>query len=102
MKEMIRELRTALNTAGYLTRSETAPYDPLTAGQLADGDFNLDESSPAAGMISGEHAGALYNYLLLARGSAGGIHNPRYVKQLVYDSVEAVTGNPPSSIPARP
>jgi hypothetical protein len=99
MKEMIRELRTALNTATYLTRDGT---NPLTAGELADDDFKLDEPNPATGMISGEHAGALYNYLLLARGGAGGIHNPRYTKQLVYDSVLAVTGNPPSSIPARP
>jgi hypothetical protein len=99
MKEMIRELRTALNTATYLTRDGT---NPLTAGELADDDFKLDEPNPATGMISGEHAGAQYNYLLLARGGAGGIHNPRYTKQLVYDSVLAVTGNPPSSIPARP
>jgi hypothetical protein len=102
IKAMIRELRTALNTKGWLTRSDAAPWDPLTAAQLADDDFALDEPNPDLTGLAGDDAGALYNYILIARGSAGGLHNPRYVKELIYDSVKSVTGNPPSSIPARP
>jgi hypothetical protein len=52
--------------------------------------------------VTADLAGALYNYLLLARGSAGGIHNPIYSRELIFDSVKAITGNPPASIPVRP
>jgi hypothetical protein len=46
--------------------------------------------------------GALYNYLLLARGSGGGAHNPIYVRQLIYDSVLELTGSAPATVPIRP
>lgn len=98
----IRELRTALNDKGWLTRSGSAPYEPLTAGELDDIDFALDEPNPTVGGLTADEAGALYNYLLIARGSADGIHNPRYVRQLIYDSVESVTGSGPTSMDVRP
>jgi hypothetical protein len=46
--------------------------------------------------------GALYNYLLLARGSGGGVHNPLYVRQLIFDSVLELTNNPPATVTIRP
>jgi hypothetical protein len=104
MKAGIQELRVALNTykGGLLTRSETAPYDPLTSSQLADQNFFEDSVRPGATGLTPDEAGALYNYLLLARGSAGGVHNPVYVRELIYDSVKAITGLPPATIPVRP
>jgi hypothetical protein len=57
---------------------------------------------PGVTGLTADQAGALYNYLILARGSAGGVHNPIYVRQLVYDSVLAVTGSAPATIPTRP
>lgn len=102
MSAGIQELRVALNTKGWLTRSEAAPYAPLSATDLADPQFKLDLTMPGVTGLTADQAGAVYNYLILARGSAGGVHNPIYVRQLVYDSVLSVTGSPPATLPARP
>lgn len=97
------EFQKALNTAGYLTRSETAPYLPLSAAQLADGNFYLDKARPGSGPDGGtlhlarDQAGALYNYFILGRDASLGAHNPKYTRQLIYDSFVAVTGNPPTT-----
>ncbi|MFZ5891492.1 MAG: hypothetical protein ACOY0T_10615 [Myxococcota bacterium] len=104
MRASIQELRVALNNKGWLTRSAASPYVALTPEELQDRDFAADKARPTGSgtpLTAGE-AGALYNYLLLARGAGGGVHNPVYVRELIYDSVQAVTGAPPSSIPARP
>ncbi len=98
----LRDLRTALNSKGYLTRAEAAPYDPLTASQLADANFALDEPNPTLIGLDGKIAGAIYNYLLIARGGAGGIHNPIYVRQLIFDSYFAVMNTNPPTLVNRP
>ena len=102
MKESLRELRQALSDQGWLTRTEVAPYDPLTPAQLADENFAEDVSRPGTSGLSGDQAGAVYNYLLMARGGAGGVHNPLYVRQLIYDSYFAVMGDHPPSMTVRP
>jgi hypothetical protein len=102
MRGGIQELRVALNDAGWLTRSDSAPYEALTEDELDDAQFAEDHVRPGATGITADEAGALYNYFLLARGSAGGAHNPIYTRQLIYDSVEAVTGEPPLTLPIRP
>lgn len=101
MKAGIQELRVALNDLGLLTRSASAPYEALTADDLDDQHFGEDKVRPTSG-VDAAHAGAVYNYLLLARGSGGGVHNPVYVRELIYDSYQAVTGNAPATIPVRP
>lgn len=98
----IQELRVALNTKGWLTRSAAAPYLPLSTTDLADSQHNLDLTMPGVTGLTGDQAGALYNYLILARGSAGGVHNPLYVRELIYDSVKAITGSAPLTVPTRP
>ncbi|MEZ4219423.1 MAG: hypothetical protein R3B13_00750 [Polyangiaceae bacterium] len=100
----IIDLRKALNAKGCLTRDEASPYNALSASQETDDEFAHDEPRPGGSCngLAGDEAGALYNYLLIARGSALGIHNPRYTKQLVFDSVVALTGNPPTTLPVRP
>jgi hypothetical protein len=50
--------------------------------------------------LTAAQAGAHYNYILVARGGAYGVHNPLYVKELLYDSYKAVTGNPPPTFPS--
>jgi len=114
MEANIQELRTTLNKLGWLTRDTAAPYGALSASALADSQFEADlvrpqnyaASNPDAGAppapLTADQAGALYNYLLLARGAAGGVHNPVYVRELVYDSVKALTGKAPQSLPTRP
>ena len=97
----LQDLRVALNTAGYLTRSVAAPYDPLTATDLKDLNLSLDQVRPNPA-VSGDIDGAVYNYILLARGSANGVHNPLYTRELIYDSHKAVTGNAPPSLLTRP
>lgn len=101
MKAGIQELRVALNGLNLLTRSATAPYVPLSTTDLADQAFAQDKVLPG-GSVVGDVAGALYNYLLLARGSAGGVHNPVYVRELIYDSYYALMQTNPPSIPVRP
>ncbi|HMR74988.1 MAG TPA: hypothetical protein PKD61_07750 [Polyangiaceae bacterium] len=102
MKINIRELRTALNTAGYITRDESSPYGPISASDLAGDDFAHDHVRPGTNGLTADQAGALYNYLLIARGGANGIHNPKYVRQLIFDSVKAITGNNSTTILVRP
>jgi hypothetical protein len=98
----LKELEADLDVLGYLTRSATAPYAALTTGQLSDGQFQLDQPLPSAAELTGAQAGALYNYLLIARGGALGVHNPVYVPELIFDSIVALTGLPPVTLPNRP
>jgi len=102
MRANLQELRVALNTSGYLTRSVAAPYDALSPSDLLDLTFSLDQVRPGAKGLSADFAGALYNYLLLARGSADGVHNPLYTRELIYDSFKAIVGSAPTSLPTRP
>jgi hypothetical protein len=101
MKSSLRELRKALNDAGWLTRSEAAPFEKLTDAQIDDDNFAEDSPRAASG-LTGEQAGAVYNYLLIARGGAGGIHNPLYVRQLIYDSYFEIKKAAPPGLDPRP
>jgi hypothetical protein len=91
IKDNLRDLRTILNSLGYLTRSTSAPYAALTSAQLDDDNFRDDLVLPGATGLTGDQAGAVYNYLMLARGGAFGVHNPIYARQLIYDSYKAVS-----------
>jgi hypothetical protein len=101
VRAALQELRVLLNDAGFLTRGEAAPYEALSAAELADTHFELDSTRPAAGLTA-DQAGALYDYLLVARGSASGVHNPAYTKELIFDSVFVFKGAAPAAIPVRP
>jgi len=101
VKAALSELRAVLNDLTWLTQSHEAPYEPLTDDQLEDEEFHLDEvypNGPDSTDLSADEAGALYNYLILARGSAYGVHNPIYTKQLIFDSYFALTGLPPTTL----
>ncbi|MBI5533473.1 MAG: collagen-like protein [Deltaproteobacteria bacterium] len=101
VKAALTELQAALNTAGYLTRGTD---QALTTTELADGRFHLDLTrvkTPAAS-LDADTAGALYNYLLVARGKDFGVHNTKYTKQLLFDSILKIKGSNPTSIPTRP
>jgi hypothetical protein len=100
VRSALHELQAALNAQGYLTRSTAAPYAALTSTELADGQFALDTPRPAT--VDGPTAGALYDYLLVARGKDLGVHNPTYAKQLLWDAIEQIESMPPTSLPARP
>jgi hypothetical protein len=106
--DALTELQGALNNAGLLTRSATAPYAALQPDELADHQFQDDLSRPGSGpaganmVLDADTAGALYNYMIVARGAAFGVHNPTYTKQLLWDSIKKITGANPTSLPARP
>jgi hypothetical protein len=106
IKSALTEIETYLSGQGLLTRASGPPYTPLDAAQLGDGNWNLDLPVPGAaidgGLLTQDQAGALYNYILVARGGAYGVHNTKYVAQLLYDSYYALTKNPLSSFPVRP
>jgi hypothetical protein len=53
-------------------------------------------------LLTQDQAGAVYNYLTVARGGAYGVHNPKYIAQLLYDSYFSLTGLPLSAFPTRP
>ena len=101
MRSALSELRVLLNDAGYLTRSEKAPYAVLSPTELEDTQFALDSTRPSVGLTALQ-AGALYDYLLVARGSALGVHNPAYTLELLYDAVFVFKGAAPAAIPSRP
>jgi Cytochrome c552 len=90
----------ALNDLGYLTRSVASPYAILQPTEIADGAFELDQPRPGGAPLTAAQAGALYNYILIARGGASGVHNPTYIKQLLVDSYAQVQGaNPAMTVP---
>lgn len=100
----LTELERTLNNQGWLTRASSAPYAPLTDpdggnGNVGDGQWGADQPMPGVTLTAAQ-AGALYNYILVARGGAYGVHNPLYEKELLYDSYVAVTGNPPPTFPS--
>jgi hypothetical protein len=99
----LQELRVQLNNAGLLTRSAAAPYLPLQPAELADKSYELDLTLPTqvgSPNLTADQAGALYNYLLVARGSAAGVHNPVYTKELLFDAISVY--KVPVAIATRP
>jgi hypothetical protein len=101
----LTQIETALNAEGLLTRS-TAPvagvYPPLNTVasgllpvQIGDGNWSQDLPIPTAAdggvPLTQDQAGALYDYILVARGGASGVHNPVYIAQILYDSYFALT-----------
>jgi hypothetical protein len=107
VKSVLTDLERVMNNLGWLTRASSAPYSPLTdpdggSGQVGDGSWATDTPTPGVTLTAAQ-AGAMYNYILVARGGAYGVHNPLYEKQLMYDSYMAVTGSPPPTfISGRP
>lgn len=101
VRAALGELQGLLNGLNLLSRSSSAPYQPLAGSELTDQRFNLDGALPGS-VITDLQAGALYNYFLIARGSASGVHNPIYTKQLLFDSISQLKGGPPAAIPTRP
>ncbi|HEY6726254.1 MAG TPA: hypothetical protein VI197_19595, partial [Polyangiaceae bacterium] len=86
-------------TEGWLTQDDAAPYSELSEEQIEGDEFELDHVLPNSGTdLSADRAGALYNYLIIARGSAFGVHNPIYTQQLIYDSYVALTGEEPETL----
>jgi hypothetical protein len=102
----LTELETWFNSHGFITRASAPPYVPLDPAQLGDGNWKLDLTVAGAtldgGLLTQDQAGALYNYILVARGGAYGIHNTKYVAQLLFDSYFALTGSPLQTFPTRP
>jgi len=95
VKVELQSLRVKLNSLLLLTRDG---LNPLSSSDLSDANFALDESLPASAAptrpaVQGPTAGALYNYFVMARASALGVHNPSYTGQILYDSIEAVGGD---------
>lgn len=104
VKSALGELEGLLAGLGLLTRSSAAPYVPIgsvVATELTDGRYELDRTMPG-NSITDRQAGALYNYLLIARGSGWGVHNPVYTKELLFDSISELKGGAPAAIPVRP
>jgi hypothetical protein len=107
-KGALTDLERVLNDQGWLTRASAPPYTPLTDpdggdGEVGDGNWANDHAMPGQTLTAAQ-AGALYNYLLVARGGAFGVHNPLYVEQLLYDSYVAVLPGqvPPTFSSGRP
>jgi hypothetical protein len=106
IQSALTETETTLNADGLLTRSTAAPYAPLTTAQLGDGNWSQDLPLPGGTLggvlLTQDQAGAVYNYLVVARGGAYGVHNPIYIAQILYDSYQALTGLPLAVLPQRP
>jgi hypothetical protein len=100
------QIETWFNAQGFLTRATAAPYTPLTTAQLGDGNWDLDQPVPGAtldgGLLTQDQAGALYDYIVVARGGASGVHNPKYIAQILYDSYHALAGVALAAFPQRP
>ncbi|HEY3352007.1 MAG TPA: ammonia-forming cytochrome c nitrite reductase subunit c552 [Polyangia bacterium] len=98
----LTELEALLNSAGYLSRATTGADMPVAAKDLGS-NFQLDQTRSAPpSTLDQDTAGALWNYIIIARGGALGVHNPTYTRQLLFDSIEKVKGSAPTSITTRP
>lgn len=86
----LQHLRKALNDAGLLSKDGINAIDAPTLA--SDKDFAHDVALKK-NAVPASLAGALYNYFLIARGGALGVHNASYTSQLLYDSVEAASGD---------
>jgi hypothetical protein len=89
-KVALQRLRETLDGWNLLSRNGT---DPLTDDELGDEEWRHDEALPQSAPVPQARAGALYNYFIVARGSAFGVHNPSYTQQLLYDSIQAAEGD---------
>jgi len=92
VKAGLQRLRETLNNLSLLTRDAGPTFGPLDATALADKNFELDLARPK-NPVDADTAGALYNYFVLARGSAFGVHNPVYTRQLIFDSIQKLAGD---------
>jgi hypothetical protein len=94
MQAELTQMETYLNSQGMLTRATAAPYSALGSAELGDGNWSQDEPVPGSslegGLLTQDQAGALYNYILVARGGAYGVHNPKYVGEILFDSATAL------------
>jgi hypothetical protein len=106
VQSAMTQIETFFNGQGLLTRATAAPYTPLTTAELGDGNWAEDLPLPGGtidgGLLTQDQAGALYNYLLVARGGAYGVHNPKYIGEILYDSYAALSSLPLSAFPMRP
>jgi formate-dependent nitrite reductase cytochrome c552 subunit len=91
VKTELQKLRVLLNTALLLTQDGV---NPLTPEQLDGEEWELDDARKQTAPVAKDTAGALYNYFVVARGSAFGVHAPRYTKQLLFDSIAELGGDP--------
>lgn len=91
----LAEFQVILNGLNALTRGIPDSLGNLTpalsASELGDGHYELDKARTGA-VLTPDQAGALYNYFLISRGSGWGVHNPNYVNQLLFDSIDAING----------
>ena len=98
IQDELTQIETYLNGEGLLTRASSSPYSPLGPTDLGDGNWSQDEPVPGGtlegGLLTQDQAGALYNYILVARGGAYGVHNPKYVGEILFDSATALGLNP--------
>ncbi len=94
VQSALTAIETWFSGQGFLTRAGAAPYTPLTMAQLGDGNWASDEPVPGATIggaaLTQDQAGVLYDYMLVARGGDYGVHNPRYIGQLLYDSYQVL------------
>jgi len=106
IESALTQIETWFNTEGFLTRASAAPYTPLTTAQLGDGNWDQDSPVPGATLagvlLTQDQAGALYDYILVAKGGASGVHNPKYIAEVLYDSYYALTGTALTAFPQRP
>jgi hypothetical protein len=90
----LTQVETFLNGENALTRATAAPYSGLAPSNLGDGNWSQDQPVPGAtlegGLLTQDQAGALYDYLLVARGGAYGVHNPKYIGEILFDSATAL------------
>jgi hypothetical protein len=137
---LLNQLEGLLNQAGMITRDEygvwSPKYPPLDAtqtgasmggdgvGYVGDYRWNRDfvrttdkwvnPATAAPLAATADVLGALYNYLLVARGGGGvwhdlpgtggnpqivGVHNPKYVRQLLIDSILALSPTATVTVP---
>ncbi len=91
VKSELQRLREALDALSLLSLDGTTALGSSTTN-LNDTNWDQDVALPQQN-VSADVAGALYDYFVMARASAFGVHNPSYVNQILYDSIQAAGGD---------
>lgn len=76
---LIEDLETELKNLGYINDDGYVSYDGVNT---------VSESNPLT--VSPEHAAAIYNYKFVTEDKSFLIHNPKYAKALIQNSIEAL------------
>lgn len=83
--------QTSMKDLAKLVRNRLIELDMITPTDGVDTDpVNYNHDYAKVGTYSSKRAAALYNYIFIMRDKSWGVHNPRYARAVLQNSLEAL------------